>query len=97
MESTIVNARVPQGKCDLGASVLKSLDATTTDLINGAFDYLIENKAIPGRNTPRKAPESFSNFVAASTLNIDWGSHPGATDYKAILREGKQADYERLT
>lgn len=97
MESTVVNARIPQAKKDLGLSVLNSIGATTTELINGAFDYLIENNELPsGRTEQARDACAFKEFLSRSTLSIDWGEHPETIDYDEILREGRVADYEAL-
>ena len=45
-ESVLVSARVPQAKKDASKGVLASLGANTSDLINSAFDYLLERREL---------------------------------------------------
>lgn len=102
MESAMVNARVPRAKKEAGAEILESLGATTTELVNGAFDYLLANRQLPDA-TPRGRREAenrtaarFAEFEKLSTLSIDWGPVPESVDYRKIIAEGKRADYESL-
>lgn len=44
-ESVLVSARVPQAKKDASKGVLASLGVNTSDLINSAFDYLLERRS----------------------------------------------------
>ena len=43
----VVTARVPEGVRDRGVEVLKSIGSTTSELINAAFDYVIQAKELP--------------------------------------------------
>lgn len=43
----VVTARVPEGVRDRGIEVLKSIGSTTSELINAAFDYVIQAKELP--------------------------------------------------
>lgn len=52
MDSTLVSARVPRAKKEAGKAVLDDLGATVSDLINGAFDHLLEKKELPGSHRP---------------------------------------------
>lgn len=94
----MVNARVPQAKKEAGGGILEALDATVTELVNGAYDYLIAYRRIPGAQERDGGADAgrFSAFVASSTLDVDWGPDPASVDYRTILREGKRADYESL-
>jgi hypothetical protein len=99
MEGTLVSARVSKAKKDACTSVLESLGASTTELINCAFDYVLENKALPSvaDGRPQSTKDSisgFQDFVGCSTMAIDWSCAP--TDYKEIIRAGKAADYESI-
>ena len=97
MESTLVSARIPHAKKDVGVALLESMGATTSELINSAFDYLIEAKSLPRCEAdPVRDRQAFAEFLAAGTLDIDWGPQPELVDYGKILREGKRADYESL-
>lgn len=97
MESVIVNARVSRAKKEAGAGILASLGSTTTELINGAYDYLIEHRSLPGASA-ESAPsrEAFVRFVSCSTLEVDWDDRVASGDYRSLVREGKRADYESL-
>lgn len=97
MESSIVNARVPRAKKEVGAGILASLGSTTTELINGAYDYLIAHHALPGVTTDTPLFRgSFAEFVSRSTVAADWDNDAASGDYRALMREGKRADYESL-
>lgn len=97
MESAVVNARIPQAKRDLGLSVLNNIGATTTELINGAFDYLIENEALPqGQRTRPRDAKAFEQFVKRTTLHIDWGQNAESVDYKGMLEQELRAHYEAI-
>lgn len=95
MNDTLVSSRISRAKKDAGVAVLESVGATTSELINSAFDYVIEKQQLPIA-TPSAKPrkKSFSNFVSKSTLSIDWSQD--TRTYKEILRQGKVADYESL-
>lgn len=96
MESALVNARVPRAKKEAGASILESVGATTSELINSAYDYLLEHKELPTANNAPRNRASFADFATESTLNIDWGKHPEAFDYKRFMSEQRRNDYESL-
>lgn len=97
MESAMVNARVPQAKRDLGLSVLESIGATTTELINGAFDYLIENRALPqGQCSKERDVEAFREFVKGATLQIEWSQNADELDYQDAFEKEAEATYEAL-
>lgn len=53
-ESVLVSARVPQAKKDASKGVLASLGANTSDLINSAFDYLLERRELPTAAPPSR-------------------------------------------
>ena len=87
-ESVLVSARVPQAKKDASKGVLASLGANTSDLINSAFDYLLERRELP-TTAPASRPsrEELDAFLAASTLD---------GDYRSLVRDGKRGRYESL-
>ena len=43
----VVTAHVPEGVRDRGVEVLKSIGSTTSELVNAAFDYVIQAKELP--------------------------------------------------
>lgn len=97
MSNTLVSARVSQTKKDAAVGVLASLGATTSDLINMAFDYVLAEKHLPiamPKNIPGK--DDFTAFVSASSLAIDWGDDAQGGDYKALIAQERAADYESL-
>ncbi|MEC4176949.1 hypothetical protein VIN30_10865 [Adlercreutzia sp. R7] len=96
-ENVLVSARVPQVKKDASKSVLASLGANTSDLINSAFDYLLERRELPTAvAAPRPSREELGAFLAASTLDVDWGGEASDGDYRALVRGGKRERYESL-
>ena len=101
MDTAIANARVPRAKKEASLGLLQSLGLTTSDLINGAYDYLLSTGTIPTAGKESLAEgardwSTFASFVVETTLDIDWGEDFDG-DYKRILREGKIADYESLS
>ena len=96
-ESVLVSARVPQVKKDASKTVLASLGATTSDLINSAFDYLLEARQLPvAEAAPRPSIEEVAAFLGASTVKADWGPEAADGDYRALVRGGKRERYEAL-
>ena len=100
MESTVVNARVPVAKRDAAKSLLESMGKTTSDLINSAFDFLLVEGTLPiasgASANPARDMADFRNFAACSTLAVDWGEDASA-DYKELLAQALERDYERLS
>lgn len=97
MADTLVSARVPAAKKEAAASMLKELGATTSELINTAFDYVIERKSLPRPQAARRpSMASYRRFLEGSTLAVDWGEGAPDGDYAQILAAGKAADYESL-
>lgn len=93
----LVSARIAPSKKDAAKSVLASLGATTTDLINSAVDYVLEKKELPSVAAPaRLTPAEFAHFLETSTLSVDWGNDAPDGNYRNLLRQGKEADYESL-
>ncbi len=96
MDSTLVSARVPRAKKEAGKAVLDDLGATVSDLINGAFDHLLEKKELPGSHRPsHRTAVDFASFLEKSTLTVNW--EPDDVDYDKAVRDGKLSDYESLT
>ena len=96
MQDTLVSARMPAAKKERARGVLDSIGATTSDLINSAFDYVIANKQLPETAACVKRPDEngFAQFVAQTTFEIDWPESPD--DYKRLMREMRLVDYESL-
>ena len=103
MESSLVSARIPVAKKEAGAGLLRSLGSTPSELVNRAYDYLIACGELPsvpaasrkGRQGAGEADGGLEAFLAASTVEVDWGAD-AAADYKELLRRGRRADYESL-
>lgn len=96
-ETVLVSARIPLAKKDASKGILASLGANTSDLINSAFDYLLNTKTLPESSvqcSPSK--EEIASFLATSSLAIDWKGDAADGDYTALLEEGKRARYESL-
>ena len=93
----LVSARIAQGKKDAAKSILSSLGVTTSDLINSAFDYVVENKSLPGTVKQRRGTlADFTRFLESSSLPVQWGDAAPDGDYRTLIREGKLAHYESL-
>ena len=98
METAISNARVPLAKKEASEPILRELGATTTDLINSAYDFLISEHRLPTAPpaaTTAARRSDFKEFVDRSTISVNWGADE-AKSYKQLLAEGKVADYEHL-
>ncbi len=96
MATILVSARMPQAKKEAAVRVLDSLGVTVSDLINQAFDFVLEEHRLPEVGAPgRPARDSFASFMDATTLEVAWPADD-AGDYKAMLREGMLHDYESL-
>lgn len=95
MESALVNARIPLAKKETANELLKTLGFTQSELINSAYNYLLETKSLPAVRETQRDVAAFEEFVANSSFAVDWGKESDRS-YKDILREGKRADYESL-
>lgn len=95
MQSTLVSARVPVARKEAAQSALQQLGLSTTELINSAFDYLIENRSLPTEAKPvPRTSEGFNNLLAECTLAVPWPEED--VDCRDIVRKGKQERYESL-
>lgn len=101
----LVSARVPIEIKKQGNAILKQIDSTPTQLVNSAYQYVIEHGALP-QVKPELKPEkrtlskTQANKLKARQLLM---SLPGAEqaldnkDFKVTLAEGRRADYESFT
>ena len=97
MESILVNARIPIAKKEAATAMLNAQGITTTELINAAYDFLIEHEELPtAKSNKKRTINSFSSFVDESTLDVNWSCQEEFAVYKELIRKGKRADYERL-
>lgn len=98
MTSTLVSARISPAKKTAVGDILKSLNATTSDLINDAFDYVLATGQLPHVSAPSTpTAEDFASFMNKTTLNINWQTDALDGDYRSLICTGKAADYESLT
>ena len=75
-ESVLVSARVSQAKKDASKGVLASLGANTSDLINSAFDYLLERRELPtAAPSSRPSREELDTFLALCRLGAAAGGY----------------------
>ena len=95
MQDTLVSARMPQAKKERARGALAAIGATTSDLINSAFDYVIAMGQLPISAAPEtRAQDGLAAFVEESSFEVGWSE--GAGDYKSLARELRLADYESL-
>lgn len=102
--SRMVSARIPDAVYDQALDQLQSLGATPTELIKCAFDYLIQENALPSARSKKAASSSMledaskreflQNFFRKCTLSIDISSDPEHDKLAAI--EARTAKYEAL-
>lgn len=97
MDNTLVSARVSRAKKERAQSILASIGASASDLINSAYDYVIATKQLPNAQevTKGRNAQGFEAFVRDSTLEIDWSRGP-VEDYKAFMKDARVSDYESL-
>lgn len=102
MESAVINARVPVAKRDAAKGILQSLGKTPTDLINGAYDYLLSEGKLPAArqasfpaDEKQRRIDAFQSFVQDSSFSVDWGGD-AAMSYKDLLAQAREEKYESL-
>lgn len=97
MNSSLISARVPVAKREAAQGMLTAIGATTSDLVNSAFDYLLATKHLPQAESPEgRSAAAFTQFVEESTFDIPWEDAGTCDDYRELIREGKRARYESL-
>lgn len=97
MQDTLVSARMPVAKKDRAKGVLASIGATTSDLINSAFDYVIATKQLPVASPLVQADRGdFAEFVAGTSFEVDWPEGADECEYKDMAGRMRLADYESL-
>lgn len=104
-----ISARVPDEVRRQGLSRLRAQGATVSDLVNAAFDYLIQTGELPGRvseGQERRSPLGARALSPAQTdelrRSLAATTFPGAVsvdggNYKTVLAEGRRRDYEALS
>lgn len=102
--SKMVSARVPDALYEQGALQLSTLGSSTSELINAAFEYLLQEHRLPTpphsvisskRRLPPEQAQRLKELLDACTLDVDVPSDI-AYDKQAI-REARSAKYETLT
>lgn len=97
MNNSLVSARVSMAKREAAQGPLAALGATTSDLINSAFDYLLATKELPrAEASSSRSTEDFARFMEESTFAVPWDATAEDGDYRALIAEGRRADYESL-
>lgn len=97
MDTTLVSARLSRAKKERAGSILESIGATASDLINSAYDYVIETHQLPtpSRKAEVRNQEGFAAFVRSSTLEVEW-PQDASGDYRELASEWRLSDYESL-
>lgn len=100
--SKMVSARIPDALFEQGSMQLKALGATTSELVNAAFEYLLREGALPTRapqkdsrrSLSRDEGEALARALRACSLDLDISSDI-ASD-KAIIQSERTRRYEAL-
>ena len=95
-ESVLVSARVPQAKKDASKGVLASLGANTSDLINSAFDYLLERRELPTTAPSSRPSQEELDIFWPLRHSMSIGGEASDGDYRSLVRDGKRGRYESL-
>lgn len=103
--SKMVSARIPDAVYEQVNNQLKKLGATTTDLVNSAFEFVLQEHALPipqkqkaakhERRLTEEQAASLRDFFDNCCLNIEISSD--IADDKKALRQAKIDKYEALT
>lgn len=100
MESTIVNARIPVAKRNAAKPILDSLGKTPSDLINSAYNYLLNCNKLPTTELEikddKKSFKDFQKFYDETTEKINWGDDAAKSD-KELLVDALEKKYGPIT
>ena len=102
----MVSARVPVEIKKRGDSKLKELGATTTELVNAAYRYVIDNGELPGVKTeqsPDRPQTKTLSGDAAKAFERTWATravleahdYDGA-NFKELLNAAREDRYARF-
>ncbi|MCL1797878.1 MAG: type II toxin-antitoxin system RelB/DinJ family antitoxin [Eggerthellaceae bacterium] len=103
---SIVTARVPLEIKEQANEMLASIGATPTQLINAAYEYVLNNKKLPETLAPPSTAQHKTlsqervqklHRILDQTSFAVAEEHWQGKSYKELLAEGKKADYEALT
>ncbi len=103
-----ISARVPDEIKRQGVDALRAKGATVSDLVNAAFNHLIQTGELPGEGAseavavlprgPRGLDggqmQELRRSLAATTFE---GVHLEGLDVRRALAEGRRRDYEALS
>lgn len=105
MSDVVVTARVPAEIKKQGAAVLQRIGSTPTELINSAFQYVIEyedlpscqNVLAPGRRELTAGQRNKLKERGRKMLVKPGGDVLNGRSIKDVLSEMRYADYEALS
>lgn len=103
----IVTARVPAEIKEQVNKLLHELGSSQSQLINLAYSYVLEHKALPGNENPGPSSPGKRKLSKQQLLELEeslktttfvvsdefWQDKP----YKELIAEGRKADYEALS
>ena len=105
MITKMVSARVPGAVYDQASVLLSELGASTSELINAAFNYLLREKKLP-ENTAKESTSTVRKLTKEQVAElqqkldaccISSASIPLDVDYiKKVAQEARIAKYEAL-
>lgn len=85
---TMVTARMPARKKEIGNNVLKRLNTNPSAAINRFYDYLIENEELPFPTTPSLTPEEIQRRIAiVDSISLPAGNRFSTMSDDEIRRE----------
>jgi addiction module RelB/DinJ family antitoxin len=104
-KAALVSARVPIEIKKQGNAILENIGSTPTQLVNSAYQYVINHGALPViqqelKPARRVLSAAQANRIKARTLLM---ALPGSElnmdvrELKTFIAEGRRADYEALT
>lgn len=93
--SKMITARVPDALYEQGSSLLSDLGSNTSELVNAAFEYVVEHKKLPTAGQKKESPKSHKlnasqrqslvSVLSASTLHLPFQTD--IEDDKKVLHE----------
>ena len=101
----VVTARVPEGVRLRGQEVLKEIGSTTSELINAAFDYVIQERQLPkpqkqilhrdgAQTLTDEQRQNLANFIESVRVPIpaSWNNAP----FEELFDEAMEDRYADL-
>lgn len=102
--SKMISARVPDAVFEQASIQLESLGASTSDLVNAAFEYVLSERSLPvvpkkvkanKRVLTEKMRKELTSLFKGCTLGV---STPADVSHdKEIIRKSRTAKYEALS